>query len=105
LIDNAVKYTGAGGRVDVRLTAGGDLSVRDTGVGISVTDLPHVFDRFWRADRVRSRGMGGAGLGLAIARWTVERHGGSIAVESRLGGGTTFTVRLPVPESKSIFGA
>jgi signal transduction histidine kinase len=103
LVDNAVKYTAAGGRVDVRLGVdGGNALVRvsDTGIGIAAADLPHVFDRFWRADKVRSRSAGGAGLGLAIARWIVDRHAGTIAVESEVGFGTTFTVTLPLaPES------
>ena len=74
------------------------ITVRDTGVGISATDLPHVFDRFWRADRARSRASerGGFGLGLSISQWIVQAHGGTIAVVSRLGRGTIFTVVLPM---------
>jgi signal transduction histidine kinase len=73
------------------------FSVRDTGIGIAAADLPHVFERFWRADRVRSRSSerGGFGLGLAISQWIVQAHGGTISVNSRLGRGTTFTVTLP----------
>ena len=99
LVDNAVKYTPAGGRVEVRLALEGDaalIRVADTGIGIAAADVPHVFDRFWRADKVRSRAAGGTGLGLAIARWIVDRHGGTIVVSSEVGKGTTFTVTLPL---------
>jgi signal transduction histidine kinase len=101
LVTNAIKYTPRGGRVEVSVTrrAGDEISisVRDTGVGISATDLPHVFDRFWRADRARSRATerGGFGLGLSISQWIVQAHGGTITVASRLGRGTIFTVVLP----------
>jgi signal transduction histidine kinase len=70
--------------------------VADTGVGIPPQDLPWVFDRFYRADEARTRAAGGAGLGLAIARWCAEAHGGRIAVQSRLGSGSIFTVSLPL---------
>ena len=74
-------------------------------MGIAANDLPHVFDRFWRADKVRTRAEGGSGLGLAIARWIVERHGGEISVSSQPGQGSTFTVELPLPPaSQSILG-
>jgi heavy metal sensor kinase len=99
LLDNAVKYTPAGGRVEVALRAHGDDvvgEVRDNGIGISPHDLPHVFDRFYRADRARSRELGGAGLGLSIARWIVESHGGAIVVASELERGSRFEVRLPL---------
>ena len=101
LIDNAIKYNTAGGSVEVRLDShGGQVvcSVRDSGIGIAQEDLPHVFDRFWRADRVRSRGAGGAGLGLAIARWIIDRHQGSIEVESQPGQGSKFTVKIPLAQ-------
>ena len=104
LVDNAVKYTPAGGHVDVRLAVLGDdalIRISDTGIGIAAADLPHVFDRFWRADKVRSRATGGTGLGLAIARWIVNRHGGTIAVLSELGAGSTFTVTLPLAAESS----
>lgn len=102
LVTNAVKYTPAGGRVLLGLADDGatvTLEVRDTGIGIAPGDLPHVFDRFWRADPARTR-MGesaGTGLGLAITKWVAEAHGGSIGVQSRPGRGTIFTVTLPRP--------
>ena len=99
LLDNAVKYTNPDGRIVFDLTAANghvDVAVADTGVGIAPHDLPHVFDRFWRADRVRSRSMGGAGLGLSIAQWIVQRHGGSITVRSETGKGSEFVTRLPL---------
>jgi signal transduction histidine kinase len=101
LIDNAIKYTPEGGRVQVSLEtldAHATIRVTDSGIGISESDQPHIFDRFWRADKVRSRGMGGAGLGLSIARWIVDRHQGSIEVKSQPSQGSTFTVRLPLAD-------
>jgi signal transduction histidine kinase len=71
------------------------LAVTDTGPGIPAADLPHVFDRFYRADKARSREQGGTGLGLAIAHWIVERHNGHIAVKSIVGVGTEVSVDLP----------
>ncbi|MDT8902538.1 sensor histidine kinase [Anaeroselena agilis] len=99
LLDNAVKYTPAGGSVSLtcRRQAGqAILTVADTGVGIPPEDVPRIFDRFFRGDRARSRGEGGAGLGLAIARWIVESHGGKIRAESVVGAGTKIIVTLPV---------
>ncbi len=100
LVTNAVKYTPAGGSVRMQLgPANGrvTLSVADTGIGIAPGDLPHIFDRFWRADSARTRTgvRPGSGLGLAICKWIAEAHGGQIAVVSRPGRGTTFTVTLP----------
>ncbi len=99
LVDNAIKYTPAGGDVTLTLKrqAGWvQLRVEDTGAGIAPEDLPHIFDRFYRADRSRTR-PGGAGLGLAIAKWVAEAHGGRLEVESRLGAGTAFMLDLPEP--------
>ncbi|PYO78736.1 MAG: hypothetical protein DMD67_04465 [Gemmatimonadetes bacterium] len=100
LVTNAVKYTPVGGSVRMQLgPANGRvaLSVADTGIGIAPGDLPHIFDRFWRADSARTRTgeRPGAGLGLAICKWIAEAHGGQIDVVSRPGRGTTFTVVLP----------
>jgi signal transduction histidine kinase len=101
LVTNAIKYTPRGGQVDVALRRVSDtevaFSVRDTGVGISAADLAHIFDRFWRADRARSRASerGGFGLGLSIAQWIAHAHGGTLTVASRLGRGSVFTVSLP----------
>jgi heavy metal sensor kinase len=98
LIDNALKYTPSGGRV--RIEGAADvtevtMTVADTGAGISPDDLPHVFERFWRADKARSREAGGTGLGLTIAKQIAERHGAHLGVESKLGCGSVFTLRLP----------
>jgi two-component system OmpR family sensor kinase len=100
LVTNAVKYTPRGGEVGLALVDQGanvQLVVSDTGIGIAAGDLPHIFDRFWRADPARSRDgeRAGTGLGLAITKWVAEAHGGSIGVQSRPGRGTVFTVSLP----------
>jgi heavy metal sensor kinase len=99
LLDNAVKYTPAPGRVSLSLEERGDwavLKVCDSGIGIAPDDQTRIFERFYRADKARSRELGGAGLGLAIALWIVQQHHGSIAVESTLGKGSTFEVHLPL---------
>ncbi|MDO8616784.1 MAG: ATP-binding protein [Dehalococcoidia bacterium] len=99
LLDNAIKYTPSGGEVTVGWATESDavsLKVRDTGIGIDREDIPHIFDRFYRVDKARSRAAGGAGLGLSISLWIAEAHGGSIVVESQPGKGSTFTVRLPL---------
>ena len=99
LIDNAVKYTPEGGRVAVTLTADSReavLTVRDNGIGIPEKDVAHIFDRFYRVDKARSRATGGTGLGLSIVRQMVQLHGGEITVTSAAGEGSVFTVTLPV---------
>ena len=110
LITNAIKYTPSGGQVEMTLSLRNNnevgFAVRDTGVGIAAADLPHIFDRFWRADKARSRRAagdlrvvserGGFGLGLAIAQWIAQAHGGTLTAQSRLARGSIFTVLLPV---------
>ncbi len=98
LIDNAVKYTPAGGLVRVsleRIDGAAVAEVADSGIGISEEDLPHIFDRFYRADKARSRDAGGAGLGLSIAHWIAHAHGGAIEARSRVGQGSVFRLQLP----------
>lgn len=100
LLDNAIKFSPAGGRVrlDVRRADGrASVSVSDEGIGIAAADLPHVFERFFRADAARGR-AGGAGLGLSIARWIAEAHGARIEVASEVGKGSRFTVAFPAAE-------
>lgn len=100
LVTNAIKYTPREGRVTISLVRGEEvvtLTVEDTGIGIAAADLPYVFERFWRADRVRSReSEGGFGLGLAICQWIATAHGGHLSVQSRLGRGSSFIVTLPL---------
>lgn len=101
LVTNAIKYTPRGGRVEITLARADDqvqFAVRDTGIGIAAADLPYIFERFWRADRARSRASerGGFGLGLAICQWIAQAHGGSLTVESRLGRGSRFVAILPL---------
>lgn len=105
LVANALRYTPAGGTIAISAAqAGGHpasaqafvtFTVADTGQGIAAADLSHVFERFWRADRSRTRDQGGSGLGLAIAKQIVEAHGGQLGVESQLGAGSQFWFRLP----------
>jgi heavy metal sensor kinase len=100
LIDNALKYTPSGGHLTLAGSVdatGVTISVADTGAGISPDDLPHIFERFWRADKVRSRESGGTGLGLTIAKQIAERHGARLGVQSQVGHGSVFTIRLPSP--------
>lgn len=99
LVDNALRYTPAGGRVDVsawREDSAMCVAVRDTGIGIAPEHVPHVFERFYRADQARTRESGGAGLGLAIAQTIAHAHGGQITMESAAGQGSVFTLRLPL---------
>jgi two-component system sensor histidine kinase BaeS len=102
LVTNALRATSAGGSVTLSSTVDGTavvIRVADTGTGIAPAALPHVFDRFWRADSARGRRTGGSGLGLSIARQIVTDHGGTITVASKLGVGTTFTITLPALRS------
>ncbi len=99
LLDNALKYTPYEGSVSLSQDTNdvyATIKVSDTGIGILPEDLPHIFERFYRADPNRSRNRGGSGLGLAIVQRIVQEHQGSIDVESTPGKGSTFTVRLPV---------
>jgi heavy metal sensor kinase len=99
LIDNAVKYTPANGHVEVSLQRNNGYAiaqVKDTGIGIAETDLPNVFERFYRADKARNRELGGVGLGLSIGRWITEVHSGTIEVQSAPGRGSVFQIRLPI---------
>jgi len=100
LIDNALRYTPPGGSVVVSLTADEGqvtVAVADTGGGVTPEDLPHVFDRFYRADRSRSRATGGSGVGLAIVKQLVEAQGGGVSAQSEPGRGSTFAFSLPAP--------
>jgi signal transduction histidine kinase len=97
LLDNVVKYTPSGGRIQVHLGSEDGLvvaNIHDTGIGIAADDLPHVFDRFYRTDRARSRESGGTGFGLAIGRWIAEAHKGEIHAESDPSKGSLFQVKL-----------
>ncbi len=104
LLDNAVKYTPAPGRIDLSLDQRDHkavLRVADSGIGIAEDDQPKIFERFYRADKARSRELEGAGLGLAIAQWIVQQHHGSIEVQSAPGKGSTFVVELPLQERRT----
>lgn len=90
LVDNAIKYSPKGKKIEIKTKPGGELEVEDHGIGISKNELPHIFDRFYRSDK--SRGRDGYGLGLAIAKSIVDAHGGRISVESKLGHGSKFAV-------------
>ena len=98
LVENAVKYTPPGGRVEVSATSDENevvVRVSDSGIGIPEEGLSRIFERFYRVDKARSKETGGTGLGLSIVRHVAENHGGRVAVESALGEGTTLTVYLP----------
>ncbi|MEB3102190.1 sensor histidine kinase [Ferviditalea candida] len=105
LIDNAIQYTPEGGSIRVAVQPKGDIltiSVSDTGIGIPAEKQKDIFERFYRVDPSRSRSAGNAGLGLSIAKWIAESHGGAIKVESEQGKGSTFIVSLPIhPVSKT----
>ena len=98
LLDNAIRYTPPGGQVSASLEAAPAavrIVISDTGVGVPPEAAPHVFDRFYRADKARSRQDGGFGLGLAIVKWIAEAHNGTVELTRNPGPGTTFTVTLP----------
>ncbi|MFB6215195.1 MAG: sensor histidine kinase [Candidatus Bipolaricaulia bacterium] len=101
LIDNAITHTPKGGEIEIKTrTSSGEVvtTVSDDGAGIPEKDLPHIFDRFYRVDKSRSRGTGGTGLGLTIAKEIIESHGGRITAKSSEGEGSTFKFTLPLPE-------
>src|SRR4051794_33860749 len=105
MVTNAIKYTPQGGTIALTLEEDADgvtFTVQDSGIGIAAGDLPHIFERFWRADQARSRtgARPGTGLGLAITKWIAEAHGGTITVQSRPGRGSVFTVSLPKPPAR-----
>jgi signal transduction histidine kinase len=103
LVENAIKFTPEDGRVDVRARRDGDgycIEVTDTGPGIPSSDQPHVFERFFRSERTR-RQAPGAGLGLSIAKWIAEIHGGSLRLRKSDAGGTTFVAELPLETSSA----
>ena len=102
LLDNAIKFTPAGGRIVVAVSQADTearLTVRDTGIGIDPASVPHIFEPFFRADPARSADVEGAGLGLSLVQWVVDRHRGRVELESRPGQGSTFTVSLPLMRS------
>lgn len=104
VIDNAIKYTPRGGEVETSLTRSGKraiIRISDTGIGIPAEDLPHIFDRFYRVDKARSRATGGTGLGLSIVKQIVQTHGGSITASSVEGKGTTFEIELPIQQTNA----
>lgn len=99
LLDNALKHTFIGGKVQIICYEESKrikIQVKDSGCGIAKKDLPYIFERFFRGDKARTRDNGGMGLGLAIAKWIVEKHGGRIAAESQLGTGTVFYITIPI---------
>lgn len=107
ILDNAIRYTRENGGVSVSLirsAQGAVLKVTDTGVGISATELPHVFERFYRAEAARSHDPRGTGLGLSIAKWIVDKHGGSISIESTPGRGTTVSIEVATVQDRVASG-
>jgi signal transduction histidine kinase len=107
LLDNAITYTPEGGAIRLSAHAASGravLAVRDTGPGIEAQHLPHLCEPFYRVDTARGGGSDHAGLGLALATWIVQAHGGHLAVESRIGAGTVFTLSLPLREPAPLMG-
>jgi signal transduction histidine kinase len=100
LLDNALKYTPKGNTITLGANRRGErleMWVKDTGQGILSTDLPHIFERFYRADKARSRELGGTGLGLSIVKHIAQAHGGTVTADSVFGKGTTIRVYMPIP--------
>jgi signal transduction histidine kinase len=105
ILENAVRYTPADGNISVSLVrkdSSALATISDTGIGIPPEHLPHIFERFYRVDKARSRADGGVGLGMAIAKYIAESHKGNITVESEVGKGTTFNVSIPLKNPESI---
>jgi two-component system phosphate regulon sensor histidine kinase PhoR len=105
LLDNALKHTPPGGRIAIQVSRSGDfilLCVEDNGAGIPPADLPHIFERFYRADKARSREMGGTGLGLSIVKHIAQAHGGSVEAKSTFGKGAAIIVRLPLEAIEAV---
>ncbi len=99
LIDNAIKYNHVNGNIDISLfreNGIGKIRIADSGIGIAESEIPRIFDRFYRVDKARSRTLGGSGLGLSIVKWIVQAHGGSIKVQSNINQGTEFIVSFPI---------
>jgi signal transduction histidine kinase len=99
LLSNSLRYTDSGGKVTLSLKRSADevrIEVSDTGIGISESDLPYIFERFYRTDKSRTRASGGLGIGLAITKAVVEAHGGTVTAESQEGSGSRFTISLPL---------
>jgi signal transduction histidine kinase len=98
-LDNAAKYTSSDGNIEIEMGKDNSkayIKIKDDGIGIPQEDIPHIFDRFYRVDKARAKETGGAGLGLAIAKWIIEEHRGSVIVKSELGKGSEFTITLPI---------
>lgn len=107
LLQNALRYTDSGGSVTLSLKTAGkmaEISVSDSGIGISENDLPYIFERFYRTDTSRTRESGGMGIGLAIAKAIIEAHGGEITVESKEGSGSRFVITLPIRTLEEVVG-
>ena len=105
LVENGIKYNVPGGKLTISLLRNDDnaiLKISDTGMGIPADSIAHIFERFYRVDKARSRKTGGSGLGLSIVRGIVERNGGTIMVESAEGLGTTFTVEFPAFDPEEV---
>ena len=103
-MSNAMRYTSHDGWIVVKVANDRkdvSITVRDTGIGIAEEDIPRVFSRFWRSEASRERVSGGLGVGLAITKEIVDQHNGTISVESELGKGTAFTIRLPLERRES----
>jgi signal transduction histidine kinase len=103
ILENAIRYTPNDGNISVSAVKKDEnalVAISDTGIGIPPEHLPHIFERFYRVDKARSRAEGGVGLGLAIAKYIAESHGGKIKLESQIGKGTTFRITIPLKKTE-----